>query len=52
MELLGFDQVLNMGARLRREQKANSASLGGCLLQAASDAPLNSLLNHLPHNYS
>ena len=35
-----------------REQKANSASLGGCLLHASSEVPLDSLLNHLPHNYS
>lgn len=39
-------------AWLGREQKAGSASLGGCLLHAASGAPLNSLLNHLPSNYS
>lgn len=35
-----------------REQKAKPASLGGCLLHASSEAPLDSLLNHLPHNYS
>ena len=39
-------------AWLGREQKASSASLGGCLLHAASEVPLNSLLNHLPSNYS
>lgn len=39
-------------ACLRREQKANPASLGGYLLQATSEESLCSLLNHLPRNYS
>lgn len=47
-----LDQPPAWGAWLGRDWKVNLASPGGCLLQAASEVPLKSLLNHLPHKYS
>lgn len=40
------------GSSTGKRTEANAASLGGSLLPTASEAPLNSLLSHLPHNYS
>ena len=46
MKLLEFEQTPNVGSLTGKRAESDSASLGGCLLQAASEAPLSSLLNH------
>lgn len=52
MKLRESELAPHEGRLIGKRIEANSASLGGCLLQAASEAPLDSPLSHLPRNYS